>query len=78
MSLWFNVMINADHIGTVTIQRISTAPDGHHSYRWNISQEVGKPDYSGELEHIEGDGPLGLISKVLLAHRDAPRCWSQP
>ena len=65
MTLHGNISVNYKRIGWWDAQRITTDPDGQHTYRWRASADHG--ELAGGLRHKYRDGATLLAAIVVLA-----------
>ena len=67
MSLHGLIQVNGSTIGSWSAQRITTRPDGLHTYRWKVTER--EQVWTGDLQHDYADGAVALAAAVLTAAR---------
>lgn len=73
MTLHGNISVNYKRIGWWDAQRITTDPDGQHTYRWRASADHG--ELTGVLRHNYRDGATLLAALVLQAYVEHTQCY---
>lgn len=71
MALHGDISVNRALIGRWMAQRIVTAADGLHTYRWEAQRWSDGRRVDGELQHAESEGAIALAAKVLTAAHEA-------
>ena len=72
MTLHGDISVNHQRIGWWDAQRITTSPDGLHTYRWRAKGDHGQ--LTGTLTHRYDEGAVVLASKVLAAYAGRAAC----
>lgn len=73
MTLHGNISVNYKRIGWWDAQRITTDPDGQHTYRWRAHADHG--ELTGVLRHKYRDGATLLAALVLQAYVEHTQCY---